>query len=950
MTHGTLDWAKDSDGFLFTCHDGGDGIPFDDWGTRSLLAASGSPVSLAPLFRVVDEGLARVESNRVWLPDGVVAKMRDAELRGLGLPPAAPFTLRLDKSGLLTDPSFEVMAALIRPGGQPVVGPDIDGALLRVGGRAYLLTDPVYSALRAIRGLSAASTMEARAPWLADLQESLPSDALADDYLKFIHVAVADRFTVLPRLNDRGEVDFDLRPAREETVDDGEPSVSAALPEARETEWNRQVRSSSDVRGAYALRDGHYVCLTSELREALRVAKRLQQAPPSQRAAFVRAPRAFLREHLAESASEPALENLFWESGEYSTRVRAVGAWKAKVLPFVQQSGIEWMPPEEMGLRVGDALVKLKLQELEPLLQRLRKAQAAGEPAVLVGDHLVPATEESISAVEELLHAATPPATRGSRDIEEVQRIAVVIDDNLESADFTREATGRPGVVGTLPSTLATSLYSFQREGLEWLQRLWTSGASGGLLADDMGLGKTVQTLGFLAWVRAIQDDVPRERGPILIVGPTGLLRNWQAEHDHHLRDGGLGQRFEAHGRGLADLRMTGARGAELETGIPTLDIERLATHDCVLTTYETLRDYQHSFGRIKWTVAVLDEAQKIKNPAALMTEAVKAINARFTIALTGTPVENHLSDLWCVTDTVQPGRLGALKDFVAHYVPGGQLSPDRVRELKHILTEHAPPPMLRRLKTEHLKGLPTIERHVVKSVMPDVQAEAYDEVVRLARGATGMSGMLKVLQHLRAVSLHPKQEFDGDHKAFVGASARLRDTIQILDAIASRGEKALVFVEAIAMQGVLAELLQRRFGLASPPLIVNGGVEGSRRKDRVDQFQSRSGFDVMLLSPRAAGVGLTIVEANHVIHLSRWWNPAVEDQATDRVYRIGQTRPVHVYTPLAIHPRLQDASFDVRLHELITNKRHLSQSVLAPAGASEGELASLYQASLGSD
>jgi len=346
----------------------------------------------------------------------------------------------------------------------------------------------------------------------------------------------------------------------------------------------------------------------------------------------------------------------------------------------------------------------------------------------------------------------------------------------------------------------------------------------------------------------------------------------------------------------------------------------------------------------VSWGVAVLDEAQKVKNPASLVTEATKAITADFTVALTGTPVENHLSDLWCVTDAVQPGRLGALKDFVNYYLPDGTVDEGRMRELKSLLIEHDPAPMLRRMKQDHLPGLPEISVHITRSEMPALQAKAYDDVVVAARGAGGDRGaMLKALQHLRSVSLHPLADCDGNHQAFIDASARLKDTVRILDTVASRGEKALVFVEAVALQGVLAELLQRRYSLAAPPIIVNGSVEGSKRKSRVDTFQASSGFDAMILSPRAAGVGLTIVEANHVIHLSRWWNPAVEDQATDRVYRIGQRRPVHVYTPLAVHPRLQDASFDVRLHELLTRKRDLSRHVLATPMASESDLADLY-------
>lgn len=320
-------------------------------------------------------------------------------------------------------------------------------------------------------------------------------------------------------------------------------------------------------------------------------------------------------------------------------------------------------------------------------------------------------------------------------------RIVVLISDNLNSLEFQRDVNARPGQVGLLPKTLCTQLYAFQKEGFEWLQALWVNGAPGGLLGDDMGLGKTVQTLAFLAWIRELQSAGQVNHKPILIVGPTGLLRNWVAEHETHLRDDRLGELFEAHGSGIRSLRRTGSRSSELESGVPVLDVDLLAKNECVLTTYETLRDYQHSFAKVRWGVVVLDEVQKIKNPTSLVTEATKAMDADFTIALIGTPVENHLSDLWCVTDAVQPGRLGALKDFVNYYLPDGAVDQDRMRELKSLLIEHQPAPMLRRMKQDHLPGLPEISLHITRSEMPGAQAKAYDDVVAAARGAGGSKG-----------------------------------------------------------------------------------------------------------------------------------------------------------------------------------------------------------------
>jgi hypothetical protein len=951
----TLRWSIDGDGLRLYCQLEDEELPFDEWGRREDLRTSdGARVRLAPALALAEADRAEVRPDgSLWLPSETVASLQPADLAGLGLPAAAPFTIRIDKTGILTDKNFSIRASLVKSGGQQVVGPQVDGSIVKIGSRSYTLSDPLFSVLRAVDRLNEASDFESRGPHLEALQRSLPPDALADDYLKFVHIGRADSFTVLPRVNQAGEVDFDVRPSRAGDKDSDVPSSGlsyrAVLPEAREAEWNRQFRSSATVRRTYAAGSGHYITLSDALRDALGTIGKVQQSPSHVRAAFVRNPRAFIRENIGEFLPEEALESLFWESGEYSSRVREVGLWQPKVLPFVRKRRQSWLPPEEIGLRVGDQMVRIDPKDADRLLGELTAARNQEIPSIDYQGNRIPATDEAIASVKELVQAvapAAPPSAPGERPAQSQPRarIAVLIADNLQSTEFQRELYGRQGVVGDSSSRVVSQLYPFQMEGVRWLQNLWVAGAAGGLLADDMGLGKTVQTLAFLAWLRDLQEQGVVERKPILIVGPTGLLRNWKAEHDVHLRDGGIGSLFEAHGLRLRQLRQS-LRTSELDIGIPVLDVGSLGQQDCVLTTYETLRDYQHSFAKVRWGIVILDEAQKVRNPGALMTESVKALNSEFTVALTGTPVENHLADLWCITDAVQPGCLGALKPFVDYYQPEGSSNPERLDSLKALLTERQPPTMLRRMKHSQLRGLPSITVHVVRSEMPPSQAAAYDAVISAARaGAAKKGSMLQALHHMRAVSLHPLNDFDGNHGEFIAASARLVECFKALDVIASAGEKALIFLEALSLQGVVAELIQRRYGLSAPPLIINGSVEGSRRKARVDTFQSRDGFDTMVLSPRAAGVGLTITEANHVIHLSRWWNPAVEDQATDRVYRIGQLRPVHVYTPLAVHPRLGDSSFDVRLHQLVQAKRELSRNVLTPPTMSESELTDLYR------
>jgi hypothetical protein len=370
------------------------------------------------------------------------------------------------------------------------------------------------------------------------------------------------------------------------------------------------------------------------------------------------------------------------------------------------------------------------------------------------------------------------------------------------------------------------------------------------------------------------------------------------------------------------------------------------------LTTYETLRDYHFSFARTRFGLIVYDEIQKLKNPASQLSRAAKTLNGAFVLGMTGTPVENRLQDLWAITDVVSPGLLGSSRDFERLHRSN---DPEALKRLKTNLTGGEPPYMLRRLKSEVLGALPVKHPHPSRRDMPTRQAHAYrDVVVRAATlaaaGTAGPGAMLQTLAALRSISLHP----DGtgrtptDASVFAQDSARLQRTLEILDEIAAKGEKALLFVEDLAMQERLASLLQARFHLPGPPMRINGAVPGPKRQAMVRTFQEGASgrFDVMILSPKAGGVGLTLTAANHVVHVSRWWNPAVEDQATDRVHRIGQMREVHVHFPMAVHPDpvIGETSFDLRLDALIARKRALTRDLLLPPESTDDDLAALFR------
>jgi SNF2 family DNA or RNA helicase len=410
----------------------------------------------------------------------------------------------------------------------------------------------------------------------------------------------------------------------------------------------------------------------------------------------------------------------------------------------------------------------------------------------------------------------------------------------------------------------------------------------------------------------------------------------------------GLGERVDAYGKALRELKL--APSDRQDSG-DTLDVAKLKQADWILTTYETLTDHERAFARIPYSVVLFDEMQKVKSPDTLNTKAAKAINADFVLGLTGTPIENRMEDLWCLFDRIVPGYLGDLKGYSKTF---REDAPQKLSELKNMLDapgNGAPALMKRRMKVDILEGLPTKTEVRYPTMMPVAQARAYRELITEAHNSTERSRgfMLRVLHGMRGLSLHPEDPSKTEaanvshFMEFVGRSARLAATVQILKDIESKGEKAIVFIENLAMQVAVSDGLTALFDLERSPAIINGATPGEKRLAIVDAFEkSAKGFGVLVLSPKAAGVGLNIVAASHVIHLSRWWNPAVEDQCNDRAYRIGQTKPVTIHLPIATHPDFPGKSFDEELDRLLERKRELSRHMLAPP-TSDGDIETIF-------
>ncbi|MBD0421322.1 DEAD/DEAH box helicase [Streptomyces sp. TRM S81-3] len=463
------------------------------------------------------------------------------------------------------------------------------------------------------------------------------------------------------------------------------------------------------------------------------------------------------------------------------------------------------------------------------------------------------------------------------------------------------------------PAALAATLRDYQRRGLNWLARM-TSLGLGCCLADDMGLGKTI-TLIALHLHR--QTDAAAA-GPTLVVCPTSLMGNWQRE-------------IERFAPGTPVRRFHGARR----------DLADLADGEFVLTTYGTMRLDAGRLAAVPWGMVVADEAQHVKNPYSETARQLRSIGARARVALTGTPVENNLSELWAILDWATPGLLGRLGTFRRRYaqaVEGGQ-DPAAAERLARLVR----PFLLRRRKSDPgiAPELPpkTETDHPVS--LTQEQTALYEAVVREAlaeiAGADSMARrglIVKLLTGLKQICNHPAQFLKEDRPKVAGRSGKLELLDELLDVILAEGAGALVFTQYVQMARLLEQHLASR-GVAS--LFLHGGTSVTERERMVRRFQDGE-VPVFLLSLKAAGTGLNLTRAEHVVHYDRWWNPAVEAQATDRAYRIGQNRPVQV------HRLVTEGTIEDRIAALLHRKRELADAVL---GAGEAALTELSDAEL---
>ncbi|MCM3081337.1 DEAD/DEAH box helicase [Brevibacillus invocatus] len=601
---------------------------------------------------------------------------------------------------------------------------------------------------------------------------------------------------------------------------------------------------------------------------------------------------------------------------------------KAKVSSSVGTSrqsflGISQVMDFEWKLALGP--VELSEDEFESLLkQKQRLMKIRGHWVQLTPDLFQQLQETlkknrgkqhlSLRDVMKLHLTATPEGQDADTllDTDEPYSLSVEVELNKQLLDLMTQLQGMTSIpLSPQPATFRGTLRKYQLEGSSWLLFLRRFGL-GACLADDMGLGKTVQFITYLLQLKENQET----RTPSLLICPTSVIGNWQKE-------------LERFAPTLNVYIHYGNHRKKREAFLPAVD-----GTDLVITSYALSHLDEQELSGIQWNTICLDEAQNIKNAYTKQASAVRDLHAHHHIALTGTPIENRLTELWSIFDFLNPGYLGSLGEFNQRFVI--PIERDQNKELIAQVQRLIQPFLLRRVKTDPSIQLDLPEKNEQKEYVPLTaeQGALYEttiqEMFARVENSTAMERrglILTTLTRLKQLCDHPALILNEVTTADdVQRSHKLERLLELIGDIRHKGERCLIFTQYIAMGSMLQRILTREgYG---PVFFLNGSTKKEKRDEMIELFQDSTLTDqergaIFILSLRAGGTGLNLTEANHVIHLDRWWNPAVENQATDRAHRIGQKRNVHVYKFISL------GTIEERIDEMIDRKQSLSQQIV---------------------
>ena len=894
-----------SKGIMFIVNYNGHDLHFQEW------KATDDCIYYLPLATLVDNGYAYASKEGCLLPYENIYLLDEDERILLGVPQPYDKAMRLVGTSMLNLSDFEYKVEFLTyvPDGELIVC-ERGGNILVKGRDKYLLNEAQYALLNRVDAFN--STPEEDKTTDYNLRCFAEIKALAeqagcqlDSYLENENVYAPERIKIEIGRDDEG---FTVEPAVDieendkfQTYFDKMRKVQAQYPVQRENgERVRIVLNKEQKENLHYLKEQ---CGKHKTREEI--------------------------QKMIEQPTEYFDPNAFDLSELYSDRVIEIGVYKPKFYPFICPYKSCWIAGASVETpQNGTTKVTINSEEeLEKLKREIQSAKENKKGIVEYNNTQLDIEDAMFLAqtAEKQLKDPSQPAKVESENGNEARNV-LIIEENAEELGFAvKERIIEKGDKYTLFTDPflqeGFSLKDHQKEGVAWLQHLYKSKASGCLMADDMGLGKTLQILYLIDW----HSRKYANHKPYLIVAPISLLENWKNEYE----------RFFMQPRMKINMLTSKDVTRKFDKSI----VDKMQKMDIILTNYESLRISQLNFCAVEFDVVALDEAQKIKSPGTLVTNAAKALKCNFKIAMTGTPVENSLLDLWCIMDFCVPGLLGNAKAFAAQYQNPLKKEDTDIVALGNEVHDKLGVYFMRRLKKDAAKDLPDKIELKEKVLMPPVQKEAYASVVNDYTSGI-QPNMLVTIMHLREVSEHPylydSTLLNHETDEIVDTSARLQATIKFLDEIKKKEEKVIIFVERKETQKMLQKLCLKRYGIITkiingdtPSIVKRNMPNKQSRQSSIDEFQAVDGFNVIIMSPVAAGMGLNVTAAKHVIHYSRHWNPAKENQATDRAYRIGQTKDVFVYYPMAVRTDIK--SFDETLDALLSRKTSLATSTIFP-------------------
>jgi len=908
----------------------GNKIPVSNWVELELEFLS----QLAILNELLDNGLADCTEYSYEVDSLEILKLSDIDKQILDLPNSYPYEIFIESDGVLSQNTFKFKYGFydFSPNGTRL-NTKRNGTIIYVDDTPYLLSENQFKICNAIEEFN--NLIDSQKGNVINLKKLSELKTLSNENGLTLEHFLSNQELFIP---EKIKIDIEYKNGYLEIF----PTLDITNPVGFTSTFDRLPT----VRDVYPISGNNgettRVVISENQKSELQKIKKKRKISD--------------RETIQEIIEHP---ELFFNDEEvdftvfYSDRVKEIGVYSPKFYPFASPYKSQWIPGIVVKDKVhGEKRIYFKSPErLFDFIEQKEKAVKEKKQTVQWEETEIPIedAEKFIKTAKKQFENPNKPVKQEKKTDHEV----LIIKENAELTEFSND--------NELPQNLKHNFYEIsnlensitlmehQKEGISWLQSLFKENFAGGLLADDMGLGKTLQLLYFIEWHCQNYND----NKPYLIVAPVSLLENWENEY----------QKFFSP-QNLPLLKLYGSVSLTKENNHiqNQQDAKRLQSKQIILTNYETVRSYQISLGLVDFAIIALDEAQKIKTPGTQITNASKALKADFKIAMTGTPVENTLVDIWCLMDFAVPGLLGNAKDFAKKYQkPLGDEVTD-IKALTEQLRNKIGVFIKRRLKSDVAKDLPTKHENAnsrIKKVMPAIQLDRYKQEIEMANdsdleGVEKRNQKLKSLWAVRDISDHPFllecQILTFSSEELISSSSKLQTTVGVLADIKAKGEKALIFADRRETQKMLQKIVYDTFGIFIS--IINGDtpttkqLEGKSkltRQQTIDRFQSEEGFNVIIMSPIAAGVGLNVTKANHIIHYSRHWNPAKEEQATDRAYRIGQKKDVFVYYPMAIFPdEMKDESgnrlksFDEILDTLLNIKKALASNTLFPTEQAE--------------